>query len=105
MFIADNSLSVTIANIEDVTDCGEIQEEHDVNLNKLIYDAIIINDVNLLGYTISIDTIKQTPKDFKRLKNIPFLVILMLFVVRWKCSFTIPNVLSSILKKWPHAYN
>ena len=102
-FIADNSLSQTFGNLDNIS---MVKEENDENLNKFTEASkkftIIINALSpTLQWTFQVTQylrvqLNQILRDFDCLKNFSFLLILMLFVMR---CLTISNGLPSILKK------
>ena len=81
-FIANNSLSHTFANLDNITICGKNQENHDKNLNKftetarnLMYNhnkcSFSNSSMDLVDYTISEGTIKPDHERLLPLKELP----------------------------------
>ena len=82
--ISGSDLQATFAYLDNITVCGDSQEEHDYNVDRFLStvkkygltlneDKTIssVNSINILGYLISKNTIRPDPSRMQPLLDLP----------------------------------
>ena len=109
-FISENNLSGTFTYLDNITDCGKDQEEHDTNLEEFLAAAEANNltfnnnkctfsttSIRLLGYEITNNTLRPDPSRLQPLRDIPpprnlvfqkKVIGLFIYYSKWISSFS-----------------